>query len=243
MVLVAAPVFGQTASFEVASIRPYVIGQRLQNPPGLTFSGNRMMGGGESLRSLISVAYGYDLQPFRVTGGAGWMDTEFFEIAAKTRSEEPLTRENARPLLQALLRDRFHLKIHRETREVAVYALVVGGRGVKAGLKLSASDARFAIDQRGSEGALTQLNVTNSPLATFVAVITGPGFAGRPVIDKTGLSGNYDFVLKFTSRINSDSDAPLFFTAVEEELGLKLEAMKAPFELLVIDRAEKPSPN
>lgn len=239
--ILLASAFGQAASFEVASIRPFVIGQQSPNPFGLSFSGNRVTGRGMSLRTLIRAAY--NLETFQVTGGPSWANTDSFDIAAKSRSEEPLTRENVRPMLQVLLTDRFHLKIHRETRELDVYALVVGGRGVKPGLKLNTSAAPFAIDQRGSTSAFTQLNVTNSPLATFVSVIPGPGFAGRPVIDKTGLTGNYDFVIKFSSRADSNSDAPSFFTAIEEELGLKLQPTKAPLELLVIDNAERPTQN
>jgi uncharacterized protein (TIGR03435 family) len=137
-------------------------------------------------------------------------------------------------MLQNLLADRFQLKLHRESKDAPIYALVVAKNGPK--LKESAPGAQGSIGM--SQGNLSARGV---PVAALADQLSGPVFQlGRPVIDRTGISGIYDFTLDWAS----DDSAPSVFTALQEQLGLKLEAQKGSVEVLVVDSMErKPSAN
>jgi uncharacterized protein (TIGR03435 family) len=154
-------------------------------------------------------------------------------------------------MLQALLADRFRLKIHRETRELPIYALVIGKGGPK--FKESAPDAK------GTLGFLmggVRASIRGSKMSTAQLAISLSREAGRPVLDQTGLSGNYEMTLEWirdepqviagspgSAVVPPDLTGPSLFTAIQEQLGLKLEAKKGPIDMLIVDRAEKPSEN
>jgi uncharacterized protein (TIGR03435 family) len=157
-------------------------------------------------------------------------------------------------MLVALIEDRFQLKIHRETKEMPVYALVVA----KNGTKLKANAGEPGPRLRMGRG---QLNGTKVPLKMLVQQLAQQ--LGRPVVDKTGLTGDYDFTLTWTPQPGeggamfagpggpggpegpppSDPDGPSIFAAIQEQLGLKLESDKGPVEILVLDQVEKPTEN
>ena len=144
-------------------------------------------------------------------------------------------------MLQGLLADRFQLKVHRETKETPVYALVVGKNGAK--LKESAPDETGGTSVRGNgiEMHMEASKGTMDKLAYQLSLT-----AGRPVLDRTGLSGHYTYTLDWLPANGTappDSDIPSIFTAVQEKLGLRLEATKAPIEMLIVDRAARPSEN
>jgi uncharacterized protein (TIGR03435 family) len=199
---------------------------------------------------LIGMAYG--LQPgsegARLVGGPDWLrqDAEQYEIHAKiddamVAAMEKMTPEQQREQValmeQSMLADRFKLKVHFETREMAVYALVVA----KGGSKLTTAtgdETRLTMMSRESDREVTAAGVTMDRFAQspFLPV------SGHPVVDQTGLKGRYDFTLKWAQE-GGDSQEPGLFTAIQEQLGLKLVPAKAPVEVIVIDHVEKPSEN
>ena len=148
-------------------------------------------------------------------------------------------------MLQSLLADRFKLKIHREMREMPVYELVVGKNGPK--FKESAPDA----NPMGHVNVIGRNYEVAIPKATMDEIVDqiANAFPGRPVLDKTGLTGTYDIRMTYTPsfRTNRESDSDLndisIFTAVQDQLGLKLQARKALVEIVVLDHIEKPSEN
>jgi uncharacterized protein (TIGR03435 family) len=218
-------------SFEVASIRQHT------DPNwriGIIPSGARVTMQAMTLPDLIT--YAFKVQSYQVSGSSGWMDSMRWDVTAKAEGDAAPSSDQLRKMTQALLAERFQLKIHRETKEMPVYALVVDKGGPK--LKPSAPDAKDGTTVSGDKTVvMASAKETLDRLATYLSNNTG-----RPVLNQTGLSGNYEYRLEWTLR-DDTGDAPSIFTAVQEQLGLKLEAQKAPIEVLVIDRAEKPSEN
>jgi bla regulator protein blaR1 len=268
----AGCLFAQTApaplTFEVASIKPSAQNcgpgpcpAMIRREPG---GGLRVAG--VPLKMLISFAY--DVRDFQITGGPAWINTDRFDINAKGESHDEVDSatdpakltdeqrktdgERMRERLRNLLADRFQLVTRRETKEQQVYALVVA----KGGPKLQESKEGKGMMRMG-RGMLSADGVEPAFLATSLS-----GQLGRPVLDKTGLTGKYDFELKWTPDPSQgpqgplgppppgvqlppppDPNGPSLFTALTEQLGLRLESEKAPAEVLVIDRVEKPSEN
>ena len=200
-------------------------------------------------QAIIKLAYevwGDD----QILGAPAWTTTTSYDIEAKVDEADAAaftnrTFDQHNLMLQALLRDRFMLKVHRETRDLPVYALVVAKSGPR--LKESKPDEsgsnaqpmmRMKRNGETLEIVATGMHVRN--LAPFLL-----REVGRTVVDKTGLKGTYDFTLQFTPQQSTapDSTAPSIFTAIQEQLGLKLEPQKAPMEVIVIDQIEKPSEN
>lgn len=268
----AMGLFSQSATapltFEVASIKPSGPDDHrtmIQMQPG---GGVRTTG--TTLKVLIGMAY--DVRDFQISGGPGWIQADRFDISAKaeqaagaelpddprkmTDAQRQTVADQMRERLRGLLADRFHLTLHRETKEESVYALVIG----KGGSKLQEAKAGEREGPRGMmrmgrgqlSGQGVQLDMLTRTLSSQL---------GRPVIDRTGLQGNFDFKLEWTPDPGQaagpfgggppGADAPpppdpngaSIFTAVQEQLGLRLESQKGPVEMLVIDRVEKPSEN
>jgi bla regulator protein BlaR1 len=247
--------FGQTsappATFEVASIKPsatYDGRTLIQIQPG-----GGLRTSGATLRFLVTLAY--DVRPFQISSGPGWIDSDRFDILAKpergaasvnptddlrnmTDSQRKTAQEQMRPRLQALLADRFQLVIHRETKEGAVYALVVG----KNGAKLKPADGKEESGFRGLRIGTGQMTGSVAPLEMLVTALSNQ--LGRPGVDRTGLKGNFDFKLEWTPDApQADPGGPSLFTAIQEQLGLRLESQKGPVVTIVIDRVERPSEN
>ncbi len=224
-----------------------------------------MPGGGlrvECLSMKTIIQWAYDVQDYQVTGGPSWAASERWNILAKPAAAEgpqeaPATYEKmtdvqrtqfmklVRLRTQALLADRFQLTLRHETREQTAYALVVAKNGAK--LKESANQADSGFMKRG-RGQITARASQMEGLAKYLAIDVR-----RPVTDETHLTAHYDFTLEWTpdtapaadssARAAAEPSGPTLFTAIEEQLGLRLEAHKAPVETLVIERAEKPSNN
>ena len=232
MMSLACPlVWGQTANdtskkqtFEVASMRMSQPdhGPTTLSPPGTS----TFVVTNAPLKILIQLAYEVDAN--KIVGKQEWFGTEY-DISVKVEGGAGLTYKQLQAPLQQLLADRLHLVMHRETREVEGYALVAA----KGGPKLMASNGGSATPTM----ARTELKIQNMPLSTFAVLLGKP--ANRPVVDKTGLTGNYDVDLKFAPPDSTDSELPSFFTALREQLGLKLEPQKIPVEMLVVDHVEK----
>ncbi len=208
-----------------------------------------------TLRDLVILAY--RVHDFQVTGGPGWIASERYNIDAKTDgapsfSQDYVTLQYRR--LQTLLRDRFNLTIHRETKELPVYELTVAKGGPKLQqpkcVQREAGDFTIApgkycglISGSMSSGRLQAAGATMTFLANY---LSNP--LSRTVVDKTGITGEFDFQVTFTPDAltvpNAAADPGAdFFTALQEQLGLKLESAKGPVEILVIDHVERPSEN
>ena len=235
LTLAQTPISERKAEFEVASIKPTAAQDG-------SFAIDFLPGGGFSARNVtvkMLLRNAYDLQDYQILGGPGWIASAGFDIQARAAagSGEP-AREQVLMMIQALLADRFHLEAHREARQLPIYALVVG----KSGPKLQAADSS-AVQARSQK--LGQLIAKKMSLTELANILTFD--LERPVKDETGLKGDFAFTLEWTRGLR-ESDAgqslrPSLFTAVQEQLGLKLESAKGPVEVLVIDRVEKPSEN
>jgi uncharacterized protein (TIGR03435 family) len=264
-VLAAPPLLAQTsaganpkASFEVASVRPNNSGStnsRLSAQPG-----GRVTATNVTVRMLLRASY--RLQPYQMVGGPAWLDSDRFDIVAKAEGDPD--EEQLQLMLQSLLAERFGFAAHRETRELPVYALVLARPDGKTGPQLRPSDIdcealartktkppppppptasnpspvgpcsmRAAGGGRMSAGAATM-----TQLAGF---LSGP--TNRMVVDRSGLAGAFDIDLQWTPDQTADTSGPSIFTALQEQLGLKLESQRAPVDVLVIDRVEQPTPD
>lgn len=230
-----APLPAQVA-FEVASVRPSAPGSgmmAIRIAPG-----GRLTAIGTTIRPLIMKAYG--VRDFQIQGATDWMYSQRFDISAKPDGD--VADDKVLLMLQSLLADRFHLKIHRETKETQVYLLTVG----KNGPKLTAADPveNGGVRIRGI-GHLAGVSATTLQLAEGLSdiALNGRHFLDRPVLDRTGLAGVYNFSLEWTPEGAPDSFGPSIFTATQDQLGLKLETQRAPVDILVIDRLEKPTEN
>lgn len=208
-----------------------------------------------SLMDLIASAY--DIKRYLISGGPSWGNSTGFDIQAKVAAEDVPLFKNlpARQrglMLRKLLTDRFHLAVHTETKTLPVYNLVVASGGSK--LKVSAPDPPPSPDADPSDKPKPRswismgpgmVKLENMPISGLVNEL---GYAvERPVVDKTGLTGNYDLSLKWTPEnqpASTDADQPPgLFTALQEQLGLKLEPSKGPADTLVIDHVEMPTAN
>lgn len=207
-----------------------------------------------SLESLI--AFAYQIDNFQFSGAPDWLDSERYDIEAK--ASEDLTSASMRPRLQALLEDRLQLKFHHETKEEAVYALLAGktGKLPDAG-ECSTPPGTPPPPARPGQppppgcGSLAMLRgriiAEKVPIARLVAALAS--LTERRVLDETNLTGKYDIDLRYAPAMDTpgqtqaDPNSPSLFTALQEQLGLKLESKKGPVEMFVIDHVERPSEN
>lgn len=218
-------------SFEVASVRSVPAGQGYTS---ISPSGNRRFSAkNASMKLLIELAFG--INDDQIAGKKlEWIDSELYDIEAAPEGDVPLSYEELRLPLQHLLAQRFHLTFHREWKNLPGYVLVIA----KGGSKLAASK------ESSASGYIFQNGIRSPSISmkSLAAMLAHP--LGRPVLDKTELTGNYDIRLSFAPDGSTDSPLPSIFTAVQEQLGLKLKPQKVPVEMLVIDHLEKtPSAN
>jgi uncharacterized protein (TIGR03435 family) len=158
------------------------------------------------------------------------MDSQEYDISAKVEGERQLTLEQMRPMLRSLLEERFHFAAHHEARMVSGFALVV----VKGGVTLEPSK----VDGKPFAQMLpSSTDVRHLDTERIAGVLAHR--VGQPVVDKTGLSGKYDFKLSYAPANDPNSNLPDFFTALQEQLGLKLQPEKVPVDFLVIDHVDK----
>jgi uncharacterized protein (TIGR03435 family) len=251
-------------AFEVASIKP------ASNEPPLPFgqlSPDRFYRGTVTIRNLINYAYG--MQDFRIVGGPAWAASERWQVSAKAVTAVPPSQ--MAKLVQQLLADRFAMKAHTETRDLPIYVLVPARGDDRFGPQMNAAEfdcepfltgERRTVDapvdqETGFSRCATRIGigggvrtvryrgVTSSRLASFLSTAVN-----RVIVDKTGLRGSHDVDLTFqddTAFIGPGSrrqrEAPSLFTALQEQLGLKLEPSRGPVDVLVIDSVERPTPD
>ena len=227
---------GQSPAFEVASIKP----SDPSRPIAINRSGYHLATTSTSLLFLITWAY--DVHSDHVYGQPKWLDSVRYDIVANASEDTrpaPARRAGGptvlQQMMQSLLAERFQLGLHREMKELPVYALTVAKTGAK--FQLAEEPEKFGLNpfHMPGRGRLAGTQVTAAMLAKVLS-----GQLGRTVQDQTGLKGVFDFKLEWEpdpGSPNAGSGASIF-TAIEEQLGLKLEARKAPVEVLVIDRIE-----
>ncbi len=228
----AAPrLFAFAQAFEVASIKPSDpehVGAQIFSPgPG------RFTAMTATLKDLV--AFAWSVRRFQVSGGPGWLDSAHHDISAKAEGTPSI--EGLRSMLGTLLEERFRLKVHRETKELPVYELVAGK--IRRGPKLR----EVASAGLGLGFGRGRLNGKGADMATLAKTLSDQ--LDRVVVDRTGLTGFYEFTLTWTPDEvqGADDSGPSIFSAIQEQLGLKLESATGPVELLVVDRAEKPDAN
>src|SRR5579863_3765245 len=186
---------------------------------------------------LDIVGMAYQAQPVRMQGGPRWINSERYDIQAKTENQNA-TRDEIREMLQALLADRFQLAFHRETKQLPTYSLVVGKDGPK--FKAARDDEQTNIARNADGEPVLHVTFQKWSMAGLANTLTGP--AGSPVRDRTGLTGTYDFELEWAPD-DAAGFGPSIFTAVQDQLGLRLEASKGPVEIMVIDHVEHATQN
>jgi len=230
-------------SFEVASIKP-------SNPQNRRVSmdvgpGGRFNATNATVRSLIRFAY--QVPDVQISGGPNWINTEPFDIVATPGSDASLGQ--VQKMMQSLIAERFKLTLTRETKILKGYAMVLAKGGSK--LRESTTTESSMTGSRGQAGA-TRLIAKAVSIQQFAASLSP--LLAYPILDRTGLTGVYDFELEFTPfqlppKTDGDDGAPpdLFgtsiFTAFQDQLGLRLESVKSPTEVFQIDHAERPSEN
>jgi uncharacterized protein (TIGR03435 family) len=178
-----------------------------------------------------------------VLGGPDWADADRFDIVAKTAGNP--SRDDVHAMLRSLLIDRFKLRTHVESQEMSIYALVVDRTGAGTP-QLRRSDAACASIPSASPNpcefavAWGSIHARGMPVSSLIEPFGG--VTGRPIVDRTGLTDRFDYDLKWTPQA-LDAGAASFFTAVREQLGLRLDATKALADVLIIDAAERPAPD
>jgi uncharacterized protein (TIGR03435 family) len=214
--------------FEVASIRP---AKQDGSHDSDTYQG-RWVTHNLTLKRLIAMAW--DVDDSVVAGGPNWLDSDSYDINAKIPADYAnATRDQFLHMIQSLLADRFRLAIHREPRQITGYALVPAKTGSKmATARPSESGSDFS-----SNG--TRLKATSVTMEAFAKRLSRNRDIGKVVIDKTGFTGKFDFELDWASAQQDSDEHPSIFTAIQEQLGLKLESAKVPIEAVVIDRGGK----
>lgn len=276
LALAAVGVFGQSADsprFDVASIKP---NSSTVGGAGdiRALPGGRLTAEGVLARFLIQDAYG--VKPFQISGGPGWVNSDRYDIDAKAQGNP--SRAQTRLMTQALLAERFKLKIHRETRELPVYVLTAA----KNGINLQPPKEGGCADPNTPEPlpppnpgqpelapcgrVIVLISVPQARLAGGMATMTDlirplSNLLDRPVVDKTGITERLDVHPEFAAddilglltgpygpapsgaTPSADPAGPSIFTALQEQLGLRLESAKGPVEVLVIDHVERPTEN
>jgi uncharacterized protein (TIGR03435 family) len=206
----------------------------------------------QPLTAILS--FSYDVQAKQIIGLPPWADTDKYDIDAEPDGEGAPSNKQWKAMLQKLVAERFKLTFHQEKRELAVYVLSVGQTGPK--LTKSEGDAN-GLPALYFRGKLGDLGVRNATMADFTGLMQ-QAVLDRPVLDQTGISGRYDFTLVWTPDDSQfaglgvqippppadDGKAPPnLYTAIQEQIGLKLEATKTPADVKVVDHVEKPSEN
>jgi uncharacterized protein (TIGR03435 family) len=226
-ILLAAHALAQAPAFEAATIKPS------KDTPGHSGSHSRtgmIMLSGQTLKGLICSAY--RVKDFQVSGGPKWLDQDRYDVNAK--AEGAAEGERLLQMLQTLLADRFQLVIHREQKIAPAYALVLA----KSGMKIKPVEGAEGSKSRGGKGELEVKGMTMADLADYLSKRVG-----TLVADQTGTTGAFDFKLQWSTEGNADDSQAALFSALQSEIGVKVESRKLPMDLIVVDKAEKPSEN
>jgi uncharacterized protein (TIGR03435 family) len=234
-------------AFDVVSIKS-LDGNARSRRPGPRQSQGRFVRAAATLRQLVE--YAYDVQPSQVTGGPAWVSTSRFQVDART--ERTTSPAQMQAMVKQMLAERFALKAHIDVRERPIYRMVLARQDGKLGPSIYRIDDTECggsnpqpCDLAAWSGGLMSSGMGLQQLALALFNRSQTTGVDRPVIDQTGLAGMFGFTLMFSSfnTVPQLSDNPSIFTALREQLGLKLESARGPVELLVIDSVERPIPN
>lgn len=239
--------------FDVISVKP-----SMDNRTRVQFTVDGMRGTAVTARFLLLEGFG-GISESQVVGEPSWSSDAGFDIEAKVADGDlpalaKMTREQRAAMFQQILADRFGLVVHHEMLELPIYQLTIAKNGSR--LKQSAPDdpASATPARNFMAWGLSKVTATDEPLRMFVTVLSRR--LGRPIVDSTGLTGNYDFTLEWTPVAAApavtggspepappDASGPDIFTAIQEQMGLQLKSTKGPVDVIMIDHIEKPSPN
>lgn len=220
-------------SFDVVSLRPNTIGAGRsieRTNPG------HVMGENITAGSMIRHAFG--VRASQVEGAPGWIDTERYDLQATTGTTKDLSDIELRPYWESMLASRFQMRYHRETKEMQIYYLTVAKGGPKLTENTAGGDTNTHVTNGAQHASVTSTHIALPDFAAFLG-----GRLDRTVIDKTGLTGNYDVKLEWSPDLSTDTNSASIFTALQDQLGLRLESGKGPVEIIVIDTIEKPTEN
>lgn len=235
-------------AFEVATIKP--VEHSAKSSRFIVMLGtDRFVEKDCTLKLLIAAAY--DVSPRTIAGGPGWMESDHYDIVAVTPGEVRPTHEEQMGMLRKLLTERFQLAFHREQKVFSIYELEIAKGGQKLKSSTAAKDEPAALISTVYPEKVV-LPARNATMGDLVSLMQR-AMLDRPVVDKTGLSGRWDFDLEWApdetqfggelTPASADAPSPPLFTALQQELGLKLVATRGPVEAIVVDRAEHPTAN
>ena len=212
------------------------------NAQSMSMQGRQFVIVNRTVEGMLMFAYG--MHKKEIVGAPGWITTQRWDVHGVPDIPGHPGLKQAQILTRKLLEERFGLKVHKETKELGVYAITVSKGGEK--MARSAGDPNGPPDENeNSNGGVVTMRMTNMTMAEFAPDLGY--FLDRPAVDQTALAGRFDFQLKWTvdeSKAPADGSAPPgMFTAIQEQIGLKLEPVKAPAEVLMIDAVEQPSAN
>jgi uncharacterized protein (TIGR03435 family) len=224
------------AQFEVASVKPSRAVEHGGGSAGLQPGGRFVMTNGP-VRVLINMAYPTATR--EIVGAPDWVTYDNYDVEARAGRDLPFT--ELPPLLRGLLASRFGLRAHLEMRVRPVYELRVDDANRKLGpaMRPTSRDCESSRDACPTKDGPGLIDSAGMSMPAFVTWL--PALVGRPVLDKTGLQGYYELVLKYS--VGNASDAPSIFTALRDQLGLTLKAVDAPSEVIVIDHIQRPDPD
>jgi len=255
LIVSSAGVFAQAPAprpkfdaFEVATIKP--VEHEAKSSRYITMQGaNRFVEKDYTLKLLIAAAY--NLNAKEIAGGPAWIESDHYDIVAVTPGEVRPTHDEQMAMLRNLLADRFKLTFHREQKEFSIYELEVAKGGPKLKASTASADAPVALISTVYPQRMV-LPARNATMSDLVSLMQR-AMLDRPVVDKTGISGRFDFDLEWAPDETqfggevpiASADAPTapLFTAIQQQLGLKLEATRGPVDALIVDEAERPSEN
>jgi uncharacterized protein (TIGR03435 family) len=229
----AQPVTQKPQAFEVISIKP--------NSSGLDDNSMRTSPGhlaAVNTTPFDLLTFAFPVKESQLIGLPDWFKKDKFDFDAVTGTSIDLNRTTLQPFLQAMFADRFHLRFHRESRELPVYSLVVAKGGPKLTAHSGGGDPVTGIHSRSGKERVNARKVSMKRLAEVLSQQTD-----RVVVDNTNLPGEYDFSLNWVSDLSADPEGASIFTAIQEQLGLKLESARVPAPIIVIDHVEKPDAN
>jgi uncharacterized protein (TIGR03435 family) len=225
--------------WEVATVRPSDPNDT--NGQHIRLRGRHVMLLDHTVEDILLIGYG--VQKSQVVGEPDWVKTEKWDVDGVPDVEGEPGMSQLREMMQKILKERFGIKLHREQRVMPVFAMTVAKGGPK--MTPNTSDPNGWMDQQNSAANGRDVeNLKNASMPDLAEILQFR--VSRPVVDQTGLKGRYDFKLQWTidETRATDVDAPPgLFTAIQEQIGLKLEAVKAPADVLVIDHVERPSAN
>jgi len=250
VILTAIALHGQPA-FEVAAVK--LSGPQSKMIGVLTYPGGRILAQNLTLSQLIQEAF--NVQAFQITGGPAWIYELRYDVEAKPPADSkaaashpsnfklPMNADE-REMLQTLLAARFQLKYHKETRQGPVYLLVKGSKRLKLDPAKDENDYPWVGGFNGGQkgGAVTGTGIAGINASMQLLALRLSRYMERPVLDQTGLAGSFDFAYEYRQEDPHPDLISSILTSIQE-LGLKLESAKGPVDTLLIDHADKPSPN